>query len=42
MGGGDKRIKDAHSGAIISVKWSLDGSSLATCGEDGAIKIYSK
>lgn len=37
----EKKEKEAHKGAIISIKWSVDGS-LATCGEDGALKIWSK
>ena len=24
------------------MRWSVDGTALATCGEDGAIKIWSK
>eukprot|EP01016_Furgasonia_blochmanni_P034705 TRINITY_DN3774_c0_g2_i1.p1 TRINITY_DN3774_c0_g2~~TRINITY_DN3774_c0_g2_i1.p1 ORF type:complete len:779 (-),score=217.27 TRINITY_DN3774_c0_g2_i1:42-2378(-) len=38
----DKNVTDAHKGALISLKWSNDGSALATAGEDGFIKIYSK
>jgi WD40 repeat protein len=30
------------SGAIISLAWNLEGSSLVTAGEDGAIKQYSR
>ena len=27
---------------IIALKWGQDGSALVSCGEDGAIKIFSK
>eukprot|EP00698_Gefionella_okellyi_P003713 TRINITY_DN13461_c0_g1_i1.p1 TRINITY_DN13461_c0_g1~~TRINITY_DN13461_c0_g1_i1.p1 ORF type:complete len:760 (-),score=156.24 TRINITY_DN13461_c0_g1_i1:43-2322(-) len=33
---------DGHKGAIITVRWSLDGTALATTGEDGAVKVWSK
>lgn len=32
----------AHNGAIISCRWSPDGSGLLTAGEDGVIKIFSR
>lgn len=35
-------MNEAHKGAIIALRWSQDGNSLVTCGEDGAIKIYSR
>jgi intraflagellar transport protein 80 len=38
----DKNVPDAHKGALISLKWSYDGGALATAGEDGALKIWSK
>jgi intraflagellar transport protein 80 len=31
----EKHVTDAHTGAITSIKWSHDGSTLATSGEDG-------
>jgi len=37
----EKRI-DAHRGAVISLKWSWDGSALATAGEDGSVKVWSR
>lgn len=33
---------DAHKGAVISARWSHDGTALVTVGEDGQIKIWSK
>jgi intraflagellar transport protein 80 len=38
----DKHVADAHKKSIISVKWSYDGGALATCGQDGCLKIWSK
>ena len=38
----DKNVNEAHAGAIISIRWSYEGAALATCGEDGQIKIWSK
>jgi len=40
----EKRVegKDAHRGAIIALKWSFDGSALATAGEDGTVKVWSR
>lgn len=38
----EKSVSEAHASAIISVKWSYDGSALATAGEDGQIKIWSR
>lgn len=37
----EKKI-NAHSGAVISIKWSHDGSAILTAGEDGDVKIWSK
>jgi intraflagellar transport protein 80 len=38
----EKNVADAHKGAITSLKWNYDGGALATAGEDGALKIWSK
>ena len=38
----DKHVADAHKKSIIAVKWSYDGGALATSGQDGALKIWSK
>jgi len=35
-----RRIK-AHDGAVTSIRWSHDGSSLATAGVDGEVRIWS-
>jgi len=37
----DKRV-EAHRGAVIALKWSFDGSALATAGEDGCVKVWSR
>jgi len=37
----EKKIK-AHEGAVISVAWSHDGSTLLSAGEDGEVKIWSR
>ncbi|KAI1287248.1 Intraflagellar transport protein 80 -like protein [Halotydeus destructor] len=37
-----EKIVDGHTGAVLSVRWSPDGSALATGGEDGHVKIWSK
>ncbi len=38
----EKSVAEAHASAIISIKWSYEGAALATCGEDGAIKVWSR
>lgn len=38
----EKAVQNAHSVAIISIKWSLDGNTLATACEDGQVKTWSK
>ena len=37
-----KNTQKAHKYSAIAVKWSYDGSSLASSGEDGVIKIWSR
>lgn len=37
-----EKVVDAHKGATLTAKWSHDGSSLLTTGEDGAVKIWSR
>lgn len=38
----DKVVKDAHDGAIVTVRWDYEGNSIATGGEDGNLKIWSR
>ena len=38
----EKTVDNAHSTAIICIKWNSDGQALATGGEDGIVKIWSK
>ena len=38
----EKSVAEAHQTAIISIKWSYEGAALATAGEDGQIKIWSR
>uniref|UniRef100_A0AC35UHV9 WD_REPEATS_REGION domain-containing protein n=1 Tax=Rhabditophanes sp. KR3021 TaxID=114890 RepID=A0AC35UHV9_9BILA len=37
----DKTIQ-GHKGASLKVKWSEDGSSFISCGEEGEVKLWSK
>ena len=37
-----EKCLDAHTGVICCIKWSPDGNSVATSGEDGLIKIWSR
>ncbi|PAA76732.1 hypothetical protein BOX15_Mlig022764g2, partial [Macrostomum lignano] len=37
-----EKVIDGHTGAVLSVRWSYDGSMLLSCGEDGAVKIWSR
>jgi intraflagellar transport protein 80 len=38
----EKNVTDAHASAIICIKWGNDGAAIATSGEDGQIKIWSR
>lgn len=38
----EKSVNDAHTGAIIAIKWSYEGAALATAGDDGQIKVWSR
>jgi intraflagellar transport protein 80 len=38
----EKIVEKAHSGAVTAVRWSYDGTSLLSTGEDGNLKIWSK
>ncbi|XP_015761944.1 PREDICTED: intraflagellar transport protein 80 homolog isoform X2 [Acropora digitifera] len=33
---------EAHRGAVLSGRWSFDGSAMVTVGEDGQVKIWSR
>ncbi|KAH8859384.1 Intraflagellar transport protein 80 like [Schistosoma japonicum] len=37
-----ERTVVAHQGSVLSAKWNFDGTSFATSGEDGQIKIWSR
>uniref|UniRef100_A0A5S6QYY0 WD_REPEATS_REGION domain-containing protein n=1 Tax=Trichuris muris TaxID=70415 RepID=A0A5S6QYY0_TRIMR len=37
-----EKIVSAHQGAVLCVAWSADCSSVATGGEDGLVKIWSR
>ena len=38
----EKHATDAHKGAVIAVRWSHEGSTIATGGEDGQVKIWAR
>jgi intraflagellar transport protein 80 len=38
----EKVVDNAHSTAIICIKWNSDGQAFATSGEDGVVKIWFK
>lgn len=38
----EKVVSDAHRGAVTSVHWNYDGSSLLSSGEDGVVKQWSR
>jgi len=38
----EKQVPDAHRGAVITIKWSYDASTIATGGEDGQVKVWAK
>ena len=37
----EKKV-DAHKGAVIAIKWNHEGTAIATAGEDGVVKIWSR
>lgn len=37
-----ERNVSAHTGAIVSGRWSPDGAGLLTAGEDGMLKVWSR
>jgi len=38
----EKTVADAHKGAVISLRWSYEGTALVTAGEDGVVKVWSR
>jgi len=40
--GREEKKVEAHQGAVISLKWSFDGGAIATSGEDGLVKVWSR
>ena len=38
----ERRVADAHRGAVTSVRWNPDGTALVTAGEDGAVRTWSR
>lgn len=37
-----EKSTEAHKGAVLSGRWSYDGTALATAGEDGQVKVWSR
>ena len=37
-----KKTVQAHEGSVTSIKWSFDGSNLASVGEDGDVKVWTQ
>ena len=38
----EKKVTQAHRGGITNIKWNFEGSAIATTGEDGFCKIWSR
>jgi intraflagellar transport protein 80 len=38
----EKVVEKAHTGAVTAAKWSYEGTSLITAGEDGNLKVWSR
>jgi intraflagellar transport protein 80 len=38
----EKAVEKAHTGACITVRWNYEGTALATGGEDGEVKVWSR
>jgi WD40 repeat protein len=41
-GGGATQAIESHKAAIRSLLWSRDGQQVASCGEDGAVKVWKR
>ncbi|KAL8593908.1 hypothetical protein ACOMHN_048345 [Nucella lapillus] len=37
-----EKTTEAHKGAVLSGRWSYDGTALVTAGEDGQVKVWSR
>lgn len=37
-----KDARDGHTGAVTCLRWNHEGTALATAGEDGAVKVWSR
>jgi intraflagellar transport protein 80 len=37
-----EKAVEAHTGALISLRWNHDGTAVATSGEDGGVKVWSR
>lgn len=42
QGGRVEKAVEAHKGAVITLRWNYEGTALATGGEDGVIKVWSR
>lgn len=40
--GREEKKVEAHHGAVIALRWSFDGTAIATGGEDGKVSVYSR
>ena len=38
----EKSVPNAHTGAVTAVAWNFEGTALATAGEDGCVKQWSR
>jgi intraflagellar transport protein 80 len=38
----EKKVEASSVAAILSLRWNHDGSAVATAGEDGAVKVWSR
>ncbi|KNC54194.1 intraflagellar transport 80 [Thecamonas trahens ATCC 50062] len=38
----ESAVEGAHEGAVLDAAYTRDGATLATCGEDGALKVWSR
>lgn len=38
----EKIVKDSHKGAVVTMKWNYEGTTLASGGEDGVLKTWSR